>query len=84
MHWQDLVITLGSAMLLGSLVPMLSAQSKPPFWTSVASAAVLFGFAAVYLSLSLWFSAAVTLLSSIGWAVLAVQWKIHRRELMRP
>jgi hypothetical protein len=72
-HWQDLVFTVGSLVFTVALWPSIRSKHKPALHTSVLTAFVLFLFAITYLSLSLYFSAATTLLTASAWAILAVQ-----------
>ncbi|MEO8785019.1 MAG: hypothetical protein ABI221_01715 [Candidatus Saccharimonadales bacterium] len=72
-HWQDIVFTIGSLVFTVALWPSIRSKHKPALHTSVITASVLFVFAITYLSLSLYFSAFATLLTTIAWTVLAVQ-----------
>ena len=72
-HWQDFVL---AASILGfniALFPTVSGESKPAIATSLLT--VLFQVAAlvVFISLALWYSAAMSLMNALLWAILALQ-----------
>lgn len=74
--WQDWIITIGQALFIVALVPAVLAKEKPPLLTSLLSAAVLFVFGIVYITLSFWFAALSTTGTGVLWAILAFQkWK---------
>lgn len=73
MIWQDAVLTIGSLIFAIALLPSVLGKDKPAFSTSITTAVVLAIFAFVYTTLSLWFSAATVLLTSLMWSVLAIQ-----------
>ncbi len=71
--WQDPVLASGSLVFIIALVPSLVSTKKPALSTSVLTGTVLAAFAAVYASLSLWFTTITTSVTSICWLVLALQ-----------
>lgn len=75
MHWQDVVITVGQIIFIIALIPAVKHQHKPPFPTSILNAIVLFSFAIVYITLSLWFASITTAIVGFLWLVLALQKK---------
>jgi hypothetical protein len=80
MTWQDILLTIGSILLLVALLPSVRAKDKPIVTTSLLTGTVLFVFAIIYASLDLWFSAAITVLTSTTWLVLAYQKARQRRK----
>ncbi|MDB5171169.1 MAG: hypothetical protein JWO35_863 [Candidatus Saccharibacteria bacterium] len=70
---QDTILTIGSLALAVALIPTVLGKQKPALSTSLLTAATLATFAAVYVSLHLLFSAAVTLFSAAVWLLLAAQ-----------
>lgn len=72
-HIQDFVLTAGSLIFIGALIPSIVGKEKPALATSVLTGCVLLVFAGVYVSLHLWFSSATTFITSICWFTLAVQ-----------
>lgn len=73
MNWQDYVLSAGSLVFAVALIPSITSKNKPSIFTSSITVVVLLVFALVYLSLSLLFAAATVFVTSILWAVLAVQ-----------
>jgi hypothetical protein len=73
MHWQDIVLTTGQILFIIALLPAIRHTHKPPFSTSILNAVVLFSFAVVYITLSLWFAACTTIVVGILWLFLAIQ-----------
>jgi hypothetical protein len=75
MQWRDIVLTCGQIIFIIALVPAIKHAHKPPFSTSILNTIVLFSFAFVYMTLSLWFAAISTTVVGILWFVLALQKK---------
>ncbi len=73
MHWQDIVLTLGSIVFIIALLPSVLSKNKPAVSTSLSTGIVLAIFAGVYVSLALWFTATTTGVTSAVWLVLAFQ-----------
>lgn len=73
MHWQDIVLGVGNFVLVLALLPSILSSSKPAIATGIMSAAALLSFGVVYVSLHLWFGAAMVSLSGLLWIVLAIQ-----------
>jgi hypothetical protein len=81
MLWQDLVLTIGSLIFAFALIPSVLSKDKPALTTSVTTGVVLFIFAFVYVTLSLWFSAVTTAFTGIVWSILAIQ-KIRANRVL--
>lgn len=72
--WQDWAITAVQIIFIAALIPsLLHRQHKPALWTSVPTALGLAIIAVSYFTLELWWSAAMSTVMSIGWAILAWQ-----------
>ena len=82
MQWQDLVFTIGQIIFIISLIPSIISKDKPALATSVITAIVLFVFAYVDFSLSLYFASVAVAATGVGWTVLAYQkYIIDRRKV---
>lgn len=79
MSWQDIVISIGSALLTIGLIPTVVAKEKPAVTTSLTSGTIILVFAATGTTIGLWFTAAVQVITSGLWFVLAYQ-KAFRKE----
>lgn len=73
MHWQDLVLSVGNFIFFVALIPSILSASKPAFATSFLTGVVLLIFGIVYISLHLWLSTIMVLLSGAAWLTLAAQ-----------
>lgn len=73
MLWQDWVLSGGSLFFTVALMPSVLSQNKPALATSLLTGTILAIFAMVYATLSLWFAAGTTMITSSLWFVLAVQ-----------
>lgn len=73
MFWQDYIFTAGSIIFIIALLPSVFSKDKPALSTSLMTGTVLAIFAFNYTTLSLWFSATSTALTSATWFFLAVQ-----------
>jgi hypothetical protein len=73
MELADLIFTLGSIIFALALVPSIRGLDKPDIKTSLTTGSVLAVFAATYLSIEFWFSASMTLVTSLMWFTLAWQ-----------
>lgn len=71
--WQDIVLTAGSLIFMLALVPSVTGVDKPAVATSTMTAAVLYVFAAVDLTLGLVFTAVTTAGTALLWSTLLVQ-----------
>lgn len=71
----DLVFTIGSAAFLIALIPSLITDHKPEKTTSALTASVLYLFTLNYLSMGLYFSAAIGFLTATAWLILYFQAK---------
>ncbi len=71
--WQDAVLTVGSLVFALALLPSVLGADKPAAWTSATTAAVLYVFAGVEVTLDLVFTAATTAITACMWAVLLAQ-----------
>lgn len=72
-HWQDIVIAIGSFIFAAALVPSVLSKDKPALWTSVTTGVVLIAFVVTYFTLSLWYATFTTSLAALLWIILAVQ-----------
>lgn len=79
--WQDFIFTAGSIIFAIALMPSILSPHKPAIASSVMTGAVLYVFAATYLSLDLIFSACATLTTAAMWSILAFQ---KMRQLREP
>lgn len=73
MQWQDLVLGAGQIIFVVALLPSISSKDKPAFYTSVINAILLYMFAVIYLTLSLYLAALTITLTAAGWSILAYQ-----------
>ncbi|QQG39585.1 MAG: hypothetical protein HYS81_04370 [Candidatus Aenigmatarchaeota archaeon] len=72
--WQDAAFTIGQLIFMISLLPtVMDRKSQVPRQTSVTTTAIMLGFAVTYVSLNLYFAAALSCLLAIMWGVVA--WK---------
>lgn len=72
-HWQDFVLATSYIVFNIALIPSIIGKDKPNLKTSIITATFQIPCFVVYLSLSLWFSAALAVLNFSLWAILAVQ-----------
>ena len=74
MTWQDFVIGTGQLLFSLALLPtLLNPYEKPPRSTCALTSAVLFLFAVTFLTLQLWWGAAMAALCATCWFVLLLQ-----------
>lgn len=71
--WQDYIIAIGALVFNLALIPSIRSAQKPAILTSAPTAVVLYVFAGTFVSLHLWYSAAMQLVGGSLWAVLAIQ-----------
>jgi hypothetical protein len=71
--WQDLVLTVGSIVLIIALIPSVKGPNKPALSTSIMTGCVLSTFALVYATLNLWLSSITTIIACLLWFTLAAQ-----------
>lgn len=71
--WQDAVLTAGSLVFMLALLPSVLGEDKPAPWTSLTTAATLYVFAGVDMTLGLTFTALTTAGTATLWATLLVQ-----------
>lgn len=71
--WQDAVLTVGSLVFMLALLPSVLGEDKPAPWTSLTTAATLYVFAGVDMTLGLTFTALTTVGTASLWATLLVQ-----------
>lgn len=74
--WQDVVLFLMQALFCVTLIPMIFAKEKPPLSSSLTTGLALLVMAGTMATLSLW-------LSTIGLAVVGVQWLILAYQRIR-
>ena len=74
MHsWQDLVLATSYIVFNAALIPSILGKDKPALKTSIITATFQIPCFVVYVSLSLWFSAALAALNFTLWTILASQ-----------
>ncbi len=78
-HWQDIVLSVSIFVFNAALIPSVIGNSKPALSTSVLTATFLSATVVVYVSLSLWFTAAMAGINTFLWATLGVQ-KYRQRK----
>ena len=78
--WQDLVLATSYIVFNIALIPSIIGKDKPNLKTSIITATFQIPCFIVYLSLSLWFSAALAALNFSLWAILALQKKAQSKN----
>lgn len=78
--WQDLVLATSYIVFNIALIPSIIGKDKPNLKTSIITATFQIPCFIVYLSLSLWFSAALAALNFSLWATLALQKKAQSKN----
>lgn len=79
MIWQDWVFGIGTVIFSVALLPSVFGGEKPSLSTSLPTGAILMLFAVTQASLSLWFTAIMSVIAGSLWLVLAFQrYKIKR------
>lgn len=73
MQWQDIVFTVGAGLFIVALLPSVFSKNKPDIKTSLLTATILTVFSMTYATLSLYFSAVVTMATAALWGFLAWQ-----------
>lgn len=74
MHrWQDVVLAVSFLVFNVALLPSVFGKRKPALGTSLLTTTFLIPGLVVYLSLSLWYAALMTVLNILLWLTLAVQ-----------
>lgn len=73
MSWQDIVIGGGSAILTIALIPTVFDKQKPALATSLITGGMVTVFVFTFATLSLWFTAAVDIVTASIWFLLAFQ-----------
>ena len=82
MAWQDIVITIVQISLAGALLPsVFKKDGKPALATSIMTSMALAVLSITFATLSLWFSAASTLVAAAIWVVLGVQRAMNNRRI---
>jgi uncharacterized integral membrane protein len=71
--WQDIVMTIGSIGFVVSLLPSVFSKDKPALTTSIMTAIILCSLIICYVSLGLYLSSVLNLITAILWIVLAIQ-----------
>lgn len=71
--WQDAVLTVGSLVFMLALLPSVVGEDKPAAWTSLITAAVLYVFAGVDMTIGLTFTALTTACTASLWTTLLIQ-----------
>lgn len=79
-QWQDVVLAISICGFNIALIPSLFSKSKPALSTSILTASLQIAVMIVFLSLMLWYSAAMSFINFALWSALAVQGlKLARR-----
>lgn len=80
MQWQDYVFTVGSFLLIVTLIPMLRSKHGAPVWSALPIAAILFVFAATYLTLGFKLAPTIEAVQATLWVYLAWQHTTRTRQ----
>lgn len=72
-HWQDVVLAISILGFNLALLPTIFSKHKPHASTGIFTVLFQLSILVVYISLSLWYSAAMSLLNATLWAVIVVQ-----------
>lgn len=81
MSWQDIVLSIGQVIFIISLLPSILSKDKPAFVTSLVTAIVLFIFALIDLTISLYATSLTVAATAVGWTILAYQkYMIDRKK----
>lgn len=83
MIWQDAVIALVIAMFTISVIPMVRSDFTPPYATSIMMTVGSVILGVVYITLSLWLSLSVEVISTLLWGTLVYQRGQPRRVARR-
>lgn len=70
--WQDLLFSIGEAVFLVSLGPLLFTDANIPLFTGLATAAMLYSFAAAQASYRNWITLTLTSLTATIWLLLGL------------
>lgn len=82
MSWQDIVIASCQLAFLPSMLPTLLGKDKPALSTSIMNALIVAIITLTMSTLNLWFSVATGTLTSLIWAVLAIQkYQINKKPI---
>lgn len=73
LSWQDLVLGLGGFVFAPSLVPMIIRRVRTPLATSIPTSITLYAFAITFGSLGLWLGTISTVLTAVGWSIIALR-----------
>jgi len=72
-HWQDIVLAVSIFGFNIALIPTIFSKHKPHASTGILTALFQLLALVVFISLSLWYSATMSLLNAILWTVIVVQ-----------
>jgi len=72
-HWQDIVLSISLLAFNIALLPSVTGKHKPRLTTSLLTALFLIPELVVFMTLSLWYSFAMTFVNASLWATLAIQ-----------
>jgi hypothetical protein len=72
-HWQDFVLAICILGFNIALIPTIFSKHKPHASTGMLTALFQLAALVVYLSLSLWYSAAMSLLNAVLWIIIVMQ-----------
>lgn len=71
--WQDILFTCGSVLFVVALIPSLVSKSKPARATCLMTAIVNMAFMVGDLSLGLWLTSGILVVSTTLWVILFFQ-----------
>lgn len=72
-HWQDVVLAISILGFNFALLPTIFTKHKPHATTGILTALFQLSALIVFVSLSLWYSAAMSLLNASLWIVIVIQ-----------
>ncbi len=82
MHWQDIILTIGSWIFAIVLIPSIRSKTdKPALSSSLLTAILCTTYIFVYLSLRFWTTSVSMSVLALAWWILAYQkWKQKKEE----
>lgn len=73
MSWQDIALSVGQVIFVIFLFPSILSKDKPALATSLITALVLYAFALIDLTISLYVTSITVAATAAGWSILAYQ-----------
>lgn len=83
-HWQDFVLAISILGFNIALIPSIVSKHKPHVSTGVLTVIFQLSAFVVFVSLSLWYSAAMSFLNAILWTVLVIQKLTDSKAMKQP